>query len=199
MNSAALLALELRAGLPLALQRVRRSETAEAFAAELGDSLDGAVRVVSHPLEPPGEGVRVLDGRRFREEDFAAWDMERARLASAEHPLVILLDVATTRWLLQAAPHVASWASGVRLPVPSAVRVARSKDELAAGRRWLQRLLRDDPVFSARHHGMTIAIDLLTGKDFVPSPPTTALERARDNLDEGIVFVTRIDDDDLVP
>lgn len=199
MVEAAPIAIELQAGQPLILQRVRRAVNAEALAASLAAQAGEDVHVVATPWEACAAGPRVMDARRALEADFDDWDVRRATLATPERPLVVLLDVVTSTWLLVAAPHVASWAGGVRLPVPPSVRPALSEEEIGAGKRQLRDALAESPGLAAELAGLTFAVDLASGRIFKPRPSTSALELARDAMDEGVVWVTRLRGAELAP
>ena len=191
--------LELQAGQPLILQRVRRAVTAESAARSLSTALGSPVQVVNSPWEPGEAGCRVMDARRAGEASFDDWDVRRATMTTPDRPLVVLLDVVTSTWLLVAAPHVASWAGGVRLPTPPSVRPALSDDEIKVGERLLREALAESPGLAAELVGRTFAVDLASGRIFVPRLTTSALELARDAMDEGVVWMTRLRGANLAP
>lgn len=118
-------AFDLRSGAPLVLQRVGRSTTPDEVAAGLSAQLGSPVRVAPH-FDDTAD-VAVIDGRSLRATDFATWDPRRATLVPPGASRVVLLDVATASWLLQNAPHTASWAGGVNLPADPTVRAPRAK------------------------------------------------------------------------
>lgn len=185
-------ALELQAGQPLILQRVRRSVTAAEVAGVLQEHLDRPVRVVAEPTEAGEEGVRVWDARQSKESSFDGWDVQRATLASSDNALVVLLDVVTSTWLIVAAPHVVSWAGGVRLPCPPSVRPALSEEEIRLGERLLREALAERPGLRAQLGGLSLAVDLASGRIFTTRGGTPPLSLARDHMDEGVVWITRL-------
>jgi hypothetical protein len=185
MTSADLVAAELEAGARLVLQRVPRSTTAEVFAAAL--SWGVVVNASAFPL--PGH-VRVLDARLVA--DFSDWDRRRAELGTPDSPLVVLLDVVSARALLQAAPQACSWAGGVRMPAERTVRGARSEEELAIGARALVRALQRNPEFAATHAGLSVGVDILSERLFAGRRDAGILDLARENLDEGIIFIAQL-------
>lgn len=184
-------ALELLAGTRLILQRVPRGASAEAFADALSALTGRSVERVQEPT--PAEGhLRLLDARGRTPEQVAGWDAVRAEVATADAPLVVLVDVLAADSLQAAAPHFVSWAGGARLPVDPGVRPARSEAEVQLGESWLRRILAADPTLAARHAGQTVAIDLFSGRVFVPRPDALALDQAQERLDEGVVYVVRV-------
>lgn len=190
MTTAEAVALSLQAGLPVVLQRVARATSAQGFVHELQALLGTPCAVVQAPIDRAPVGVRVLDARQASRDTFLAWDHQRARLGDASSPLVVLLDAASGRTLLQVAPHLSSWAGGVRLPVEPLVRTARSDQELRLGQNALRRVLHERPEL--RQEDAPIGVVLGSDRVFVGLPEVSPLAQARDELDEGTVYVTRI-------
>ncbi|MFH1466908.1 MAG: hypothetical protein ABIO70_21165 [Pseudomonadota bacterium] len=185
MTSVDLVAAEIRAGALMVLQRVPRNCTAACIAA----ALPGGV-AVDAPAPPMPNQVRVFDARLVR--DFSDWDRRRAELGTPDSPLVVLLDVVSARTLLRAAPQACSWAGGVRLPAERTVRGARSEEELTLGARALVRALQENPEFSEAHAGLSVGVDILSERLFVGRRDAGILDLARENLDEGIVYLAEI-------
>lgn len=182
------IAFDLRSGAPLVLQRVGRSTTSEEVAAALAAELGSPVRAASRLDD--ASGVAVIDGRSLRDTDFATWDLRRATLVPPGASRVVLLDAATASWLLQNAPHTASWAGGVSLPADPAVRAAQSDEELEAGAALFDRWLREGHGAALR--GQVVALDLVSGRAFVGRVDASPLAVAQEQLDEGIVYVERV-------
>lgn len=178
--------LELTAGMPVVLLRVPRVPTsvvADGLAARLG-----AGPLVDNPTSP-AEGWRLLDARGWPQSRFEAWDAVRGMVGPG---LVVLLDVGAADAITRAAPQFTSWAGGIRLPLESGVRPARSEQELAVGASVLARALAADPTLRT-HSGETIAVDLLTERVFLPRSDASALELAQEKLDQGVVYVVRLE------
>lgn len=185
MTTAEQVAALLSGGATVVLQRAARGVTAEALAEFVGG------HVATDPFEP-GAGGRVVDARTWR--DFTGWDVRRGELerAARASPLVLLLDVASSQALLRDAPQTASWAGGVWLPPDPAARPARTEEEFALGARALAEALGGDPIFAATHRGELVAVDLLTRRLFAPTGDASAVDHAREHLDEGILHVGRV-------
>ncbi len=184
LRSVQLIALELEAETHIVLQRVPRSTTAEHVADELTDA------VVAEQVFHDAQTVQVVDTRQWTADRFADWDVRRQELIDGPR-LVILLDAASGERLLKTAPQTASWAGGVRLPAERDVRPAESDDEKAAGRETLERLCRERPELVSEYRHQTIGVNLSDGRLFTPTLSESALSRARSELDEGIIFLSR--------
>ena len=194
-DSASLAALDLLGGADLVLQRVPRATSADAIATRLVEELDREGNVV-HAADTVSPGaVRVLDGRALGEDTFSRWDRARATLAMAGSPLVVLLNVEAGRRLLRAAPHVASWAGGVRLPAESVIQIAQSEAQLEAGRAALSRALQSDPALAVRAAGRSVGVVIGSDRVFVMSPDASVVDQARCELDEGLLYVARVGDE----
>lgn len=172
-------ALELAAGRIVVLQRVPPQLTALAAMEELA-------QYTGQPAP-----VRLIDARGWLEDRFIGWDIRRAVLASEASPLVVLLDVLATRSILTAAPQTCSWAGGVRMPVEKVVRLARSPSEIALGKTRLSEWMDAEPGWKT-HLGEPVAIDLGSGRVFWGRELASPLAVAREYLDEGIVYMTRV-------
>jgi hypothetical protein len=184
---------EARAGARVILQRVPRA----VHAGEVGEALVTlglTAAVVSSPWEPTGADADVLDLRGDDVATMQSLDTRRHDLEARTTALIALLDVATGRRLAQHAPHLLSWAGGVRLPPVSMVRVARTDEELALGAAALQRALAALGAVRATLVGRTVAVDLASEQLFTGRADGSALDVARENLDEGIVFLARVHD-----
>jgi hypothetical protein len=190
MRSVDRVALALN-GSPVVLQRVPRPTRSEEFAVELEAITGRPARSVDGVAIVP-RVIRVLDGRTRDAANFETWDRDRASLASEESPLVVLLDVASAALVARAAPHFTSWASGIWMPAEDVVRPARSDDEVALGEATLRRALEEDPAFRDAHRGEFVGVDLLTGRLFAPKPDGGAIAAAKEQLDEGLLYLTRL-------
>lgn len=198
-ESAEAVALELDTGAWCVLQRVPAGTDADAFASALSDRISAECRQVED-VDFSGQvgPVRLLDARRrVRPRDYAGWDPGRSSLAGPDRPLVVLLNVPASLALLRGAPQVASWAGGVRLPAEPHVRATETDAEEQLGRRKLRTRLHQDPELAERLQGLTFAVELSTGRIFTPSPDSVALLVAAENLDQGVVYVTRLEDEEL--
>ena len=162
--------LELLGGARLVLQRVARGTDAGAFARYLEASTGRATALVVGRVPAIEGSVRLLDARGWTSGAFVGWDAIRATLATPAAQLVVLLDVAAARALSSAAPQVASWAGGIRLPVEAAVRPARTREEEERGRAALQRAMEEEPDRLQKLIGEVIAIDLFSERVFVGRP-----------------------------
>lgn len=181
MTSGERVATDLAAGAQVVLQRVPRSMSAEALAAELEATL-------VTDWGPPIPGMlRVIDARQ-RAADFVDLDLRRAVLATVDSPLVVVLDAASARAMLADAPHLASWAGGVWLPGERAVRYVESDAERERGRILLRRRLIEEGL-DVQVRGLSVGVDLATTRLFVPRGDDDAITLARRSLDEGIVHV----------
>lgn len=184
---------EVQAGARVILQRVPRSLRAS----ELGAALSGlgmTASVVSSPWEPTGSQVDVVDARGHDAESLEALDTRRHDLEARTTSLLLLLDVATGRRLARHAPHVLSWAGGVRLPPVVPVRTAQTEEELSLGESAFHRALAALGPRRANLVGHTVAVDLASEQVFMGRSDGSALDVARENLDEGIVFMGRVRD-----
>lgn len=199
MTSADQVALQIQAGQGVVLQRVPRDALAEPFAYQLGELLDRATTCVKDPFEAHPDAVRVLDARGLTREGFATWEPRRALLGDSASPLVVLLDAATARDLLTGAPHVASWAGGVQLPLERSVRAARSEAELRMGANAFSRIRAENREVLAAFLGRTVAVQIGTDRLFVPTLGASALEAAREELDDGLVYLVQVTDEHLAP
>jgi hypothetical protein len=183
VTSASRVATDLAAGAQVVLQRVPRSMAADTFASALGRP----AAVVTAWSGPIAGTIRVLDARQ-RVPDFADLDGQRAFLATADSPLVVLLDAASARAMLADAPHLASWAGGVWLPGERAVRYANNEAERERGHILLARRIGEEGLQDVAF-GRSVGVDLATTRVFVPSGDDDAITLARRALDEGIVHV----------
>lgn len=139
-DSAGTVGLALAAEVPVVLQRVPPRTTDRAFATRLAEVTGREVRVVEQPLPVLPGLIRVLDARALAAGSFRAWQADREGLGTADAPLVVLLDVRAGRLLLEEAPHLASWAGGVRMPMEPVVRTTESKQERQLGENALARI-----------------------------------------------------------
>lgn len=199
MSTAEAVALQVLAELPVVLQRIPSALSCDAFIAALREQLAGEIVRVTDPLEARPTCVRVLDARQGTEQTFRSWEARRAELGTLRSPLVVLLNAESTRALLRAAPHVASWAGGVQLPVERSVRPAQSEQELRLGSNALSRIRRAQADLLRAYLGRTIGVQLGADRVFVPTLGASALDAAREELDEGIIYMVRVDDEHLVP
>ena len=181
--TAARRALDLAGGASLLLQRVPRAWTADALAGALQPLVGRPVRV-ARGLDDAVD-IAVWDARGQPPATFDAWDPQRATLVPADGARIVLLDVATARHVLQRAPHTASFAGGVTMPPPGAVRGAETLEQAEAGDALLRRTVADHP----EHRGRLVGIDLLSERIFAGLPDATPVEVAREHLDEGIIYV----------
>ena len=194
------LKLELEAGALLVLQRVSPSLTAEALAVGLSSALEGPVELVIEPFTEGPRPPRLLDARSLPPGAFHSWEPRRAELALSDAPLIVLLDVDTGRRLLREAPHVASWAGGVRMPSEPTVRPAETAQERRLGRNALSRAQSERPELADRWDGQTLGVAIGSDRLFFPSTSASALQQARAEMDEGILYLHRLgdpDDDEL--
>lgn len=194
-DSATLVALDVSGGALVVLQRVPRSTTAESMARRLREELGSEVRVVHSPEAVADAAVRVLDGRSLRHDTFARWDQMRPTLARPGSPLVVLLNVEATRALLQAAPHVASWAGGVRLPAEPIIAETRTPAQREAGRLAFARALQADPTLRIRAQGRSVGVVIGSGRTFIMRPDAHIEDQARSELDEGLIYISRVGDE----
>ena len=114
--------LAIAAGAKVQFQRIPPAVDAEGLAAALG-SATGVYFVVRADLFDD-IAASVVDLRSGF--DFTRRDPQRALLVDRANPVVVLLDIASSKALLRAAPQSASICGGVHLPHPSAVRPART-------------------------------------------------------------------------
>lgn len=192
LDSLDVVALRIQSGLPVVLQRVPRRLDAQAVARGLIERVGRAAAVVTDAFTGRSEAVRVIDGRSLRAETFRQWDEDRAQLGDERSPLVVLLDVNSTKALLANAPHLSSWAGGVQLPEEKDVRPARSDDELALGRAALRRILQVRSELRQTHSRVPIGVVLGSDQLFLGEGGVYPLQAAREELDEGIVYITRL-------
>ncbi len=192
------IALLIRANLPVILQRVPRWFTAEQVAAELTALLERTTQVVSDPLGLNPPTVRILDGRQMTEREAQRWEIGRASLGTPDSPLVVLLDAASARVVLRTAPHVTSWAGGVQLQVEHTVRPTQTEQERRLGNNAFSRVRKESRELLETFLGYTIGVDLGTERIFVPTLAASALDAAREELDEGLIHMVRVTDDHLV-
>lgn len=185
MTSTELVALLLESGSGLILQRVPPAATPVEVASELGAE-------VVEDLFGVRPGARVLDARRWR--DFGNLDGERMLLAreTERSPLVVLLDSASASALARSAPHTVSWSGGIWLPPDHPARPAQTADELEHGERALRMAFAEQPEFAREHAGQEVAVDLLTRRLFTRSGTATALEVAREHLDDGVIYLEHL-------
>lgn len=185
MTSVDAIALQLEAGAGLILQRVPPALDASTVAAAVNGVVVDGFRV-------PAPGVRVLDARQCR--SFEDLDAVRADLADevTRSSLVVLLDHTSASALAEGAPHTVSWAGGIALPPDHPARGVLTDEEFAQGARALNIALSERPGFADKHAGAEVAIDLLTRRLFVRSGTSTALDIAREHIDDGIVYVERL-------
>lgn len=186
----AALALELGAGARLLLQRLGRAEGVGAVAAAVRAAGGPALHAVGAWQPAPAGAVAAWDLRGWGPGRFTGWDPRRGWFE--EHgPVVIFLDVGAAAALSAEAPHVLSWAGGVRLPDPALVRVASSDAERAAGERLLADWAHDHPEEARAQQDRTVGADLASGRVFTWLGPRSPMEAARDQLDEGVVHLRR--------
>lgn len=185
MTTTELVALLLDSGSGLILQRVPPASTP----VDLASALGAAVVADLFGVRP---GARVLDARRWR--DFGDLDAERLLLASETErsPLVILLDCGSASALARSAPHTVSWSGGIWLPPDHPARPAQTDDEFAQGERALRMALAEQPEFAREHAGQEVGVDLLTRQLFTRSGTATALEIAREHLDDGVIYLEHL-------
>lgn len=179
------------------LQRVPRGALADEFAARIAKATGRPIRLVESPTPPVLGEIRVLDGRKIPPGGFEDWDEHREELATPEAPLVVMLDVVSARQLLREAPHVASWAGGIRLPVEALVRPAASVQERRMGRNALSRVLHEHPELVSERDGEIVGVEIGSDRLFLQLPDTSPLQRARLELDEGMIYLVRLGDPDL--
>lgn len=123
--------------------------------------------------------------------DFAALDAHRPALVERKHPLVVCLDVASSKALLTHAPQTASYCSGVQLPHPSGVRPARTDEEVRLGRDILARRLREEPEADL-HRGESVGVSISSGRLFFRQGGRSPLQIAEEELDAAILYVGRV-------
>lgn len=192
MDSLDLIALRVRSGLPLVLQRVPLQLGARTAAQVLAERLERPVEVVTDAFAAKPDAVRVIDARPLRADTFQRWDEGRAQLGDERSPLVVLLDVHSGKALLAAAPHLSSWAGGVQLPEEKSVRPARSEEELTLGRAALRRALYEHPELRETHPRVPIGVMIGSDRLFLGEGDVYPLQAAREELDEGILYITRL-------
>jgi hypothetical protein len=192
VDSLDLVALRVGAGLPLVLQRVPRRLDAQAAAHGLAERLRRPVEIVTDAFIAKSDAVRVIDARPLRTDTFQRWDERRAQLGDNRSPLVVLLDANSGKALLKAAPHLSSWAGGVQLPEEKDVRPARSDEELASGRAALQSILYNRPSLYETHSRVPIGVMVGSKRLFLGEGDVYPLQAAREELDEGILYITRL-------
>lgn len=192
MDSLDLVVMQVRSGLPLVLQRVPRQLDARSAAHTLAERLQRPVEVVTDAFAAKPDAVRVIDARPLRSDTFRRWDEGRAQLGDERSPLVVLLDVHSGKALLAAAPHLSSWAGGVQLPEEKSVRPARSDEELELGRAALRRVLYQRPELGETHPRVPIGVIIGSDRLFLGEGGVYPLQAAREELDEGILYITRL-------
>lgn len=178
----------LLAGAPVTLQRVTPGQTAEQFAAAWAALAGTPVSVATDLFGPQRPSVVDLRGGV----DFSWLDARRSDLAAIPGQMLVLVDVQTGRALLRQAPQTASWAGGVHLPHPSAVRPARTDQEVQLGREMLARALREAGPAVHRKSGESVGLNLADARLFFREPHRRPLEAAEEELDEGIIYVGRV-------
>ena len=187
-----MVALRIQAGLPVVLQRVPLRLDARSAAKGLEERLQHSVEVVTDAFAAKPNTVRVIDARSLRADTFRGWDEGRAQLGDERSPLVVLLDVNSGKALLAAAPHLSSWAGGVQLPEEKSVRPARSDEELSLGRAALRRVLYQQPELRETHPRVPIGIMIGSDRLFLGEGGVYPLQAAREEFDEGILYITRL-------
>lgn len=200
MDVAERLKLEIDTGALLILQRVSPGLSSEALADQLSSALGSPVEAVIEPFTDGPGPPRLLDARSLPPGAFHSWEPRRAELALPDAPLIVLLDVASGRRLLREAPHVATWAGGVRMPPEPTVRPAETAQERRLGRNALSRAQSERPELADRWDGQTLGVAIGSDRLFFPSTSASALQQARAEMDEGILYLHRLgdpDDDEL--
>jgi hypothetical protein len=192
MDSLDMVKLRVQARLPVVLQRVPRDLDAQAAAKGLAKRLRRPTEVVTDAFGAKPDAVRVIDARPLRADTFRQWDEGRAQLGDERSPLVVLLDVHSGKALLAAAPHLSSWAGGVQLPEEKSVRPARSDEELTLGRAALRRVLYQRPELRETHPRVPIGIMIGSDRLFLGEGDVYPLQAAREEFDEGILYITRL-------
>jgi hypothetical protein len=192
VDSLDLVAIQVQVGLPVVLQRVPRKLDVQTAAQGLAERLERPVEVVIDAFAAKPDAVRVIDGRPLRADNFRRWDEGRAQLGDERSPLVVLLDVHSGKALLAAAPHLSSWAGGVQLPEEKSVRPARSEEELTLGRAALRRALYEHPELRETHPRVPIGVMIGADRLFLGEGGVYPLQAAREELDEGILYITRL-------
>lgn len=195
MDSLDLVVMRVRSGLPLVLQRVPRQLDAQSAARTLAERLERPVEVVTDAFAAKPDAVRVIDARPLRADTFQRWDEGRAQLGDERSPLVVLLDVHSGKALLTAAPHLSSWAGGVELPEEKSVRPALSDQEVVLGRAALRRQLHARPALRETHPGVPIGVVIGSDRLFLGEGGVHPIQAAREELDEGIVYITRLSEE----
>lgn len=192
MTTLELLALSVEHTGGVLLQRVPRALRLEECVRSLTEQLGRPAQAVPDASPPRPGVVRVLDARQAPVASFARWDQTREALITPDSPLVILLNANSAADLLRHAPHLASWAGGVRLPREPEVRAAQSEAELATGQRMVRRLLSARPELREDLEGIVFGVDLATERLFRGAEGYPALHQARDLMDQGIVYLTTL-------
>lgn len=183
-------ALDLQGGAAIVLQRVPRTTEARSFAAALSEITGQDVSTVANPCAT-APGVRLFDARSLPDTAFDSWDSMRPQLATEASTLVVLLNASRARALLDRAPHVASWAGGIAMPTHPQVRYAETSDERSVGAKLLRQRLAEQGL--AEHAvGVSVGVDIASGRLFFPEGDDNALAVARRSLDEGILHVERL-------
>ena len=131
-------------------------------------------------------------GRSETADDFSDWDARRPTLASVGHPLLVLLDIASSKRLLRDAPQTVSWAGGIQLADPPTVRPVRSDDELQVAEAAWKRVLAENPDIVAQHRSQIAALDLGSRRLFFERTHVPALYAAQEALDEGLVYIVQV-------
>ena len=195
MDSLDLVALRVRAGLPLVLQRVPLRLDVQSAALGLAERLRRPVEVVTDAFATKPDAVRIIDARPLRSDTFRRWDEGRAQLGDERSPLVVLLDVHSGKALLAAASHLSSWAGGVQLPEEQLVCPALSDKEVALGRAALRRQLHARPALRQTHSRAPIGVVVGSDQLFLGEGGVHPLQAAREELDEGILYITRLSEE----
>lgn len=195
MDSLDLVALRVRAGLPLVLQRVPLRLDSQTAAQGLAERLQRPVEVVTDIFAAKLDAVRVIDARPLRVDTFRQWDEGRAQLGDERSPLVVLLDVHSGKALLAAAPHLSSWAGGVQLPEEQLVCPALSDKDVALGRAALQRQIHRWPSLRKTHSRAPIGVVIGSERLFLGEGGVHPFQAAREELDEGILYITRLSEE----
>ncbi len=186
------LAMAILAGSPVLFQRVARSVRADDFVSALARA-SGLPFVAGKDVY--ADAVPTVVDLRIDSAPVNGLDPHRARLLDRRHPLVVLLDLASSKLLLQHSPQTASICGGVAMASPSAVRPARTDDEVRLGRDILPRRLRESAQEALKHRGESVAVNLADGRLFFRLGDRLPLAQAQEELDEGIVYVGRVPDE----
>ncbi len=182
------IALTVASGARVQFQRVPPGIDAPGLAAALVGATGVSFRACADLFEDAT--AAVVDLRSGF--DFSGLDPERARLVERVHPVVVLLDVASSKALLRGAPQTAFICGGVHLPHPSGVRPARTEQEVQLGRDILARELRAHPSEAAAHRGGSVGVSIASGRLFFREGERLPMEQAEEELDEGIVYLGRV-------